>query len=449
MQFERLFGSRQLGTVSAGIIPYDRNFRHLVLDIGWFGLGFVAINRYLAVYALHLGADTSTLGVILALPSLLMLVSSMLAARWIAHFGNAVRAHLIPGILYRLMFLLPFFAPFFPREVQPVWLMISVAVPALAQGIAGVIFQDLINQAIPGGRLTSLLSMRSLLFNMTLAASALAFGLWLEAVPFPVNYQAMFLLAFVFTMFSFVHVSLLRVPDKPKVVQPARTVEHNRPPQPHPFRQPQFRRVALVIMLVYVGFLALQAITPAHLVNNLGASEGFLALFGLVELMAGAFASAVTGRVLARFGLRTLLVGSMVLLAAAAVLFALAPVPGVALLGAALSGAAWTATSMVALYAYFASHTPKDEMPRYGAAYHQVVAVAGFIGPLFGSALVNLGLPMVAVLLVGAALRLLIGGLVMGANVRIAQNETPPIAFNEAASGVDAEPETAPSWSAA
>jgi hypothetical protein len=55
------------------------NFRLMVLDIAWFGLGLPAVARFLAVYLIRLDASPTLLGWQAALPAIVALVTSSLA----------------------------------------------------------------------------------------------------------------------------------------------------------------------------------------------------------------------------------------------------------------------------------------------------------------------------------------------------------------------------------
>lgn len=161
--------------------------------------------------------------------------------------------------------------------------------------------------------------------------------------------------------------------------------------------------------MIHIAFTSILAITPLHLVNNLGATEGFMALFGLIELGAGAGVALLTPRLLHRFGNRGMIALAMVGTAVAAIIFALSPNLYVTLIGAALSGACWTAAAMVGLFAYFNDNTPADQMTAFSTAYHQVIGLSAFIGPMIGSTLASGGLNLATVLMVGAALRFFAG----------------------------------------
>ncbi len=396
-----------------GLASTERaNFNHLVLDIAWFGLALAATSRFTSVYAIRLGASPSDLGWLTALPALVLLLSSSVGALWVRRFSSVSRALIFPGLGFRFIFLLPAFAPLFPRQWQPAWLIISAALPALMQGIAATAFVTLMRSAIHDQQMQKLLSRRSMVMNITIAVGALAFGLWLEQAPFPLNYQVMYVIAFVFALISLRH--CLSVNEKfnschryiPREQQKT-SLREEWTRMVAPWKTPAFRSVALVVVITHIAFFSVFPVTPLHIVRNLGATEGFMALFGLVELSAGAMVGIFATRISAHIGTRAMIALAMLGTGVAAMIFAFSPNMYVTLIGAAISGATWTATAMIGLFAYFTENTPADKMTDYSVAYHQVIGAATFVGPLLGSALANSGMNLVTVLLIGAALRLL------------------------------------------
>ena len=381
------------------------NYRHLVLDIAWFAIALAATSRFLSIYAIHLGATAVELGWISAAPPLIVLITSSFGGWWSRRNPNPIKALFLPGLGFRFVFLLPAFAPLLPRELQPWWLVLAVALPAIPQGVANVAFWSVLRESVTENHIAPLFNKRSLAFNIALAIGAAAFGLWLEKATFPFNYQIMFLLAFLFALGSLHHCLKLRVATD--VTKPVAAL-----PRVSAWRSPAFRQVALVAAVMHIGFTSILAITPLHLVNNLHASEGFLALFGLVELSAGAAVALLTPRLIHRFGVRGMIAVAMMGTAVAALIFALAPSLPVTLVGAAISGACWTAAAMVGLNAYFSQNSPADQMTPFSTAYQQVIGFSAFVGPLIGSSLASGHVNLAVVLMIGAALRVAAGLLI-------------------------------------
>lgn len=393
----------------------QENFQHLIGDIVWFGLALAATSRFLSVFAIRVGASPLDLGLISSLPPLVLLFSSMLGGWWMRRYDSAAKSLLWPGLIMRLPFLLPAFTPFLPLHLQPLWLIASVTVPAVTQGVSGVIFTVLVRQGIRDENMTAILSQRSVAMNVAIAVAAVAFGAWLEAVPFPLNYQAMFVVAFLLTLVSAWHCQKLQpLEPPPRTPLPATATQ----PQPivggSPWRSARFLTVVLVIMLSHVAFTSITSITPIRLVNDLGANEGFMALSALSELVAGAIISLFADRLVLWLGNRGVIGLSMVFTGAGALVLTVVTSLPLTLIGTALSGAAWTAAT-IGVFGFFIETAPYDEVTSYSTAYQQAVGLALFIGPMLGSGLVQAGMPVVQVLLIGAVLRFIAGLLTQNA----------------------------------
>lgn len=375
------------------------NFNRLVGDIAWFGLALAATSRFLSIYAIRLGASGEQLAWLASLPGIALLISTALSPWWRSKFSNSVKALILPALGFRMIFLLPVFAPFFPLEWQPLWLIASALLPAIPQGIAGAIFMMMMREAVSDGRMNALLSRRSTALNVTVALGALSFGLMLEVLPFPINYQAMFLLAFGFALVSQWHVLNIRVlfpPPLPETKQSVWTV----------ILSPAFMPLAFVTFMTHLAFFSIITITPLHLVDGLGASEGFMGLFGLSELVAGATIAMFTDTIIRRIGTRAMIALSMTGTALAAFIFATATGLEITLLGAAISGASWTAAG-IGLLSYMFQRMPPESSAQVSMAFQQTLALGIFIGPLLGDMLHNAAAGLPVVILAGASLRLL------------------------------------------
>jgi hypothetical protein len=191
----------------------------------------------------------------------------------------------------------------------------------------------------------------------------------------------------------------IRVPDEPYV--------KHRAPRIRPWSRPEFRQVAMAAFVIHLAFTSVNAIIPLRLVQELNLNEGYMAVYGMVELGAAALVSLVAARAARRLGSQGLIAFGMVGTATAALIIGLSSSPVVILFGAGLSGASWTLAAMVGLFRYFNERTPTGEgSVQYAAAYNQSIGLALFAGPMLGSALATSGVSLVGVLLVGAVMRL-------------------------------------------
>jgi predicted MFS family arabinose efflux permease len=381
-----------------GINTVERaNYRHLVVDVAWFGLALAATSRFLSIYAIRLGAGPTELSWLAAVPGIALLISTGLSAWWRRHYMDSVRAIYWPAIAFRLVFLLPAFAPFFPEKWQPIWLILAVALPAIPQGVAGAIFIMLMREGVSGNQLTHLLSQRSLALNITVAIGAIGFGAMLAMLPFPANYQAMFVMAFAFSMVSHWHVMHVKTifPEPAPEEKKAASV----------WRLQAFWAVALVAVCTHLSFFSIISLTPLRLVEELGADEGFMSMFALVELFAGALISTRSVILIRRLGLRNFIVLAMLGTAMAALVIANATRLEFTLAAAALSGASWTAAT-IGLFSYFVEQIPAEQSRKSAVAYQQMIALGVFIGPMVGGTMVDFGVSLVDVIKAGMLLRI-------------------------------------------
>jgi predicted MFS family arabinose efflux permease len=279
--------------------------------------------------------------------------------------------------------------------------VVAVALPAIPQGISSVLFLVLLRQSIDSQQLTALMSRRSMVFNACVAVMTLVFGFWLKKMAFPMNYQIMFVAAFVLSLFSLLSVQRVRVLTEEPVALPDQAPLR-------PWRSTLFRRMAIVTVVVHISFFFISAIIPLRLVNELGADEGFMSLYALAELGAAATMAGFADRIVRRAGNQLVISVGLAASGVAALLLALAPSLPWTLLAGAVSGAAWTAAA-ISLFTYFSENTPADSLTRFSTVYNQVVLLSIFVGPMLGSQLASTDLGVDAVMVVGALLRLGVG----------------------------------------
>jgi MFS family permease len=381
------------------------NFRLLVLDIAWFGLAIPATTQFLAVYAIRLDASPALLGWLAALPAIMALATSGLAQWWRARFDTMLDALFWPALGYRLAFLLPALTPFLPAAWQPVWLVVAVALPAIPQGIASVLFLVILRESVEKRQLTALMGQRSMWYNVAVALGTLAFGVWLGWIVFPLNYQIMFVAAFGFALISLHNVMRVRVLSSTPVQVPDQS------PPARPWQSPGLRRAALFSAIIHLTFFFVVPIIPLRLVNELGADEEFVSIFAMTSTAAGAIMSRYTGRVVALIGSRTTMSIGMIGSGVAGVMLAMMDTRYLALPAGVIGGVFWTLAA-ISQFTYFSENAPAENATRYMTVYNQVVMLAVFIGPMIGSQLASRAFDLVAVLWIGAALRLVAAGIV-------------------------------------
>ncbi len=159
-------------------------------------------------------------------------------------------------------------------------------------------------ESVSTDKMTALTSRRQVGLNAGVAVGALGFGIMLESLPFPLNYQLMFVIAFVFALMSHWHVLRVKIlypsqMEKPQRVPRARVPALKRGDAAALWKNPKFRVVLMCVFLLHLAFFTTVAIVPLHLVENLHASEAFIAAFGMVELLSGMLIATQTDKIAA------------------------------------------------------------------------------------------------------------------------------------------------------
>lgn len=384
------------------------NYFHLIGEIFWFGLAFSATNRFLPMFALRLDATPFEVGLLTALPGLFLLVGTALAGWWRTHFQSTLKALYIPSFLFRMVFILPFFAPLLPRPLQVPWLIASAVLPAIPQGIAGALFVVMMREAMNDNRLPNLWSRRLVSLNLALAGSTLVYGYLLEWLVFPLGYQVMYLFAFLFSLISFLQVMQTRVLYFAQTNRTATTESDVLSSRCLSYRQlwrtPACWSIVFVIFITHLAFFSVHPMIQVHIVNNLGATEEFIAWFGLIELLAAAAAGLFADRIMTKFGARRLIAATIAATGLSVLMVALAPTLNFTLLPAAINGAAWV-TASVAFFGFLMERTPAQNMQGMTMIFNQIIGLGQFSGAMFGSALASTGLHLGILLTVGAVLR--------------------------------------------
>ncbi|MBC8098853.1 MAG: MFS transporter [Armatimonadetes bacterium] len=377
----------------------NANYIHLVADILWFGLALAATVRFASVYAIRLDATSFELGLLSALPGLFMLIGTLLTGWWRRHFTASPNAMFLPSMGFRLVFLLPALTPLMPQGWQVAWLIFALTITAIPQGIAGTLFVVLMREGISDERLPQLWSRRLVALNFGLIISSLVFGYMLKVSPLHEGYALMFLVAFVLVMVSQVHVMRVKV-LRPMPVPSAKPF----PELMRVWRSPNLLVVGVVVLAVHLTVFSVAPMINKHLISGLGATEEFIAWFGVAELVAAVLCATFADKLMLRLGARTLIAVSMLGTALAALLVALAPSLPFTLLSAFVQGISWTACS-VAMFGFFLQRTSNHQMQDATMMFNVVVGLGIFIGSLIGGVLADAGMSLVTVLLVGAGLR--------------------------------------------
>jgi hypothetical protein len=196
----------------------ERNTWHLYQGILWIGLTGAA-TTFTNIYAIRLGAPDTLIALLSSLPSLFVILLRLPAVRLVEGADNPVRlisrSLLATRSLYLALALLPLLR--LTQEAAAfVVVLILMGLPAV---LANAGWDSLFADVVPERDRATVVGVRSTLASIVGVVVVLVGGTWLDWVPFPWNYHAIFLLAFAGRMVSTYHVSQIRPPGTQPHVQ--------------------------------------------------------------------------------------------------------------------------------------------------------------------------------------------------------------------------------------
>ena len=313
-----------------------RNWTLVQVDSVFIGI-VTASGTFLPVFLLRLGASANDVGLLTALPALTAFALAIPFGRWLQGRRNIVpwysRMRLVAWLSYAVMAAV---AAILPRE-QAIPVMLAVWGLASLPSTAGLVAFPIVMDGAAGrdGRF-DLLGRRWAIAGTSTAIAVALGGQFLNAVPFPTNFELLFALISVAGIGSFLQSSRIVIPDQ----APARAVAAA------PARQRLSNLWRLVLAnrsfvrfelrsLVYTASIGLSMpVLPLFYVHEVAAPDAWIGIIG-AAVSAGGVLGYVTARQLARRGgaTMTLLPSMLAGALAPAILAAINWLPAVAAIG--------------------------------------------------------------------------------------------------------------------
>lgn len=345
------------------------NWRRVQVDSIFIGI-VTAAGTFLPVFLLRLGASGKDLGLLTALPALTAFILAIPLGRWLQGRGNIVpwysRLRLAAWSSYSLMAVV---AAALPRD-QAIPVMLAVWALASLPSTAGLVAFPMVmdGAAGPGGRF-DLLGRRWAIAGVSTAISVAIGGQFLNALPFPLNFEVLLVLVSVAGIGSYLQSSRIVIPDQ--VTAPTAAAG------PVSRRLRELWRLVLadraftayeLRAFVYTASLGLaMPILPLFYVHEVAATDAWIGIIG-AAISAGGVLGYLGARQLARrrSGGLALLPSLFAMAAAPAVLAFVDWLPAVALTSFVIGVA--SAGAQLAMFDAFMHRIP----PEHGVTFSSV-----------------------------------------------------------------------------
>lgn len=388
MQLPRLF------RLPADLSAQERsNTLHYFGDISWWGLYVGATVSFLPIYAARIGATPAQIGLLTALPALIVLVFSLPFSGMVRRMG-AHKATWVGALLWRMLLLgyalLPFFAP---QSVQ-VWAILAIAgVLAVPSTLVGIGFPQLMIEALQADWRGVVVGTRNAIFSIISFAVTVLCGQILTNMRFPGGYQVVFFIGFagaVMTAFHLYHVHpLARSSDAGAPLTAPGLGLLARAGLVLPTVDAEGRRYMRVIGLLFLFNTAnsmVAPLVPAVLVNGLRLSDSWISIGVAVGALLNFIVSLFITRLTRRTGNRPATALGAVLMAAQALLLAVAADPGHYMLSV-LVGGLGQGILLSAQFNYHLENVPTRDRPNWLSwnlmLGNGAILLGSLLGPLF------------------------------------------------------------------
>jgi len=283
----------------------DRNILLFSIDTAMQGLMMGGIFTFISVFVVRLGASKLQVGLVTSLPAIVLMLSSIPAGQYVQRRRNLVRLTNWARVLHRGSFLLIALLPFFAGRYLIGSMIVIWALKSIVSAVLEASWTGVVVDVIPPARRPKVNSMRWALLSGVTAGAVALYGLILDRVAFPLNYQIVFLLSFAGGVAGMGFFARLQIPEN--VVQ-------QRAPARVPIGEqiagywrsvvgaPAFLRFQLTTGVLRLGLNLPTALYSIYWIRHLDASDlwiSYQATAGKLALIGGYF---TWGLVVSRVG---------------------------------------------------------------------------------------------------------------------------------------------------
>lgn len=414
------FPQRLLGSVPPEIRP---NVIRYYLDISWWGLYAGATAAFLSIYAARVGATPAQIGLMTALPAAAQLSLSLPFSGLVKRM-NAHRATWSGAFLARMLLSLYILLPLLPtRQAQVNAIIVIGLVMAIPATLTGIAFNQLLMDAIPSDWRGTVIGVRNALFSIITFVFTVISGQILTRLPFPVNYQIVFVIGFVGAVLTSYQLYRVRpLPRLQSATQPLAVGVSNGAARSRfaalrsifPALTRQARHYVSVLALLFLFNTVnnmLAPLLPGILVNRLSLSDAWISIGTALNSMILFLVSLFYARQRVRARNRPATALGACLLALQAVILALATNEWLYLLSVVIGGLG-AGILLTAQYNYHLENVPDHERAVWLSWNLLLGNAALLIGAIGGPQVALLtGIP--TALVVFGALRLVMGFVIL------------------------------------
>lgn len=384
---------------------------------------------FLGIYASRIGASTFQIGLLTASPAMINLLFTFPYGTMLKRVPTA-KATMISVIANRLFYLLLIPLPVLLPNSAQVWVILAITLIMNIPGtLTAIVFNAFFAEAVPIGWRGQVVGTRNALMAVTTMATSLVVGLILEKMPFYSGYQVVFAIGVLGAVMSAFHLWRVRLPEAPlplrgpdpimpqvrkditaaariflrkSVFQSLRLDVFNGP----------FRSILVIIFLFQIGVALINPLVPIYQVQQLTLADLTISQGSALFWLTNFFGSLQTRQFSHRWGFKRMTGYGLVVVTGTLVMFTFSFHNWIYLLQQFIGGIGWALIN-TGLINYVLESVPVDDRASHLAWYNLATNAALLLCGLFAPLIAG-WIGLAATLLLAAALRLLVGVLLIG-----------------------------------
>lgn len=369
----------------------NRNILYVTVDTALQGLMMGGIFAFISVFIVRLGATKLETSLLTSLPAIVMALASIPSGQVIQRQRDLVRFTNLVRAFHRGSILLVALLPFFTRRGLVTLIIAIWTVKAITNALLDSSWMAVIAEVIPPRRRAEVNGRRWMILSIVTATATALFGYMLDRLPFPINYQLVFVISFIGGTLGMLFWGKLKIPESITVDEtPAdqRGVVERLTAYWRSLHVPSFVRYELTATVFRLGFNLPTALYSIYWIRQLEASDLWIGWQTTTNQLALILGYAVWGKVVSRKGYFRPLLICTIGVGLYPVLTALVTSQVWLPLISIVQGFFITGVNL-ALFDTLLAVCPSNRRPSFLAVNTMLVSLAIFLAPLLGSALAD------------------------------------------------------------
>jgi len=389
------------------------------------------VGPFVGIFAVKLGASNYQVGLLSSAPAIMSLLAMIPGAKYTESRSEKKTITSRFMLAHRLFYLFLACIPFFVSDRRAILLVCTMALMNLPGSIANVAWQGFISRVVPPDKRAQAFATRNRLMNIIGTCAVLVAGRVLDIISYPLGYQLVFVLAFLFAMLEiWIFNQLIELPTETSTVvkeQPLAQFLRELPGSiwddiKEILREHRFLRFALTSMFFHFAWQVSWPLFTLYQVKELGATNLWVSILNLSNTGGSLLGYGYWVKHMEKNGsLKTLFVSTSGIFIVPFVYAFSRSLYTIAFFNI-LTGVIFSGV-LLSLFNALLDMTPESRKTTYIGYYNTAINISAIFAPMAGVALLNAFNYRWAFLL-SAALRIA-GGLAFGAIYYFEQSKGP------------------------